>query len=207
MKYEKVLNPNYTLCNLLGTLLKSWALSTSSQANLVSQNSAWIKLFSVVNWGQKTLRICRWSEAMCVRWQWLNVETSKHKNPPKIIVCFHLICVFSRFLFPAMAYMLWAETCGGEIYCTINHVLVMQFKSRSINHIISTSECCCDEWFSFFSWDWATLISCRIPPSPFCSPRCLTMWWAPWEVREGCQSSWCQGDASVWRCIAEQSSI
>lgn len=54
------------------------------------------------------------------------------------------------FFFPAMAYMLWAETCGGEIYCTINHVLVMQFKSCSINHIISTSECCCDEWFSFF---------------------------------------------------------
>lgn len=62
---QKVPHPNYTLCNLWIMLLNSLVIFTSSQINLILQNSAWCKLFSVVNWGQEMLKICCWSGAMC----------------------------------------------------------------------------------------------------------------------------------------------
>lgn len=107
------------------------------------------------------------------------------------------------FLSTNKVYNLWAESCGCGKHCSIHCILVMHSKSLSLNLITMHAV------FFLFFFFLIRIITCHNDDfmqlfSPLCSLRCLTMWWAPWGVWEGCQSFWCQGDASVWRCIAEQ---
>lgn len=82
---------------------------------------------------------------LCVRWPWLNAETSKHKM-------FALIwpAYLMGFLFTTC--IPWAGSCSRGIYCrpTVNCILVMQSKSLSMNHIMSYSEFSSGKYLGFF---------------------------------------------------------